>query len=582
MAEFVLSCDSQSEATITLPPQASRPLQLAADELQHTLAIITGAWLPIATEAEGPALTLVVRPGPAENHGWEVTTDRVTLYGSEPRAVLYAVYAFLEHIGGVRWLNEYEGGALIPRRETLTVPPGEQTHTPRLGHRAFTPYPAADRRSVAMVDWMAKHRCNRLLLATSTPDALAVYDRHLRDEVLARGLQLEIGHHSFRFLLPPETYFAHHPEYYAEIEGQRTPHGQLCTSNPAVADLVAEALGALFDRYPELDCCGLWPNDGFGWCECAACRALETQQPATPCHDHPRRTDTYLRFVNSVARRLAATHPDRHLSALAYVNYAQPPLQTVPAPMVRICFAPFQRCFKHPLAAPPWCQRPNAAYREMLHQWLAMTPAGVCLFEYLMLIDMFSVPYPLTHLLPAEVDDWSQSGVQGFVLEYKPDEWRTYGANAHLLTALAWSPAPPASAIINDYETALYGPAATAMGAFREALERCWVAAGPCVHHYELDYLQRATPRLLQPAMEHLGQAVKLAATAEAPVREAVQGAMISVQWLLRLGAWLRERARSGDDCCPDELLQWVARHRLSGALDQPRIEQTIAAMTKS
>lgn len=578
ITEFVIAHEGLSENVIVLPAAAPRPMQLAAEELQRTLAILTGAWLPIETQAGGPALELALAAGEPEEHGWSVTAEQVTLWGTEPAAVLFAVYAFLEQVGGVRWLSEYEGGEVIPRRETLTAPLGEQRFRPRLRHRAFTNYPALDRRTVAMVDWMARHRCNRFMVFANVPGSLAAYDEVLRPELLARGLKLEIGHHSFRFLVPPEEHFSTHPEYFAEVKGHRVPDGQLCTSHPAVVDLVAQRLGELFDRYPELDCCGLWPNDGYGWCECAACLAQEPQQPAWPYAAHPRRTDTYLRFVNAVAERLAHSHPDRCLSALAYVNYVQPPTSVTPASNVRVCFAPFQRCFKHPLAAPPQCARPNAAYREMLRQWVTLTPAGVYLFEYLMLIDMLSVPYPLTQLIPAEVAGWQQSGVEGFVLEFKPEEWRTYGVHAQLLTALAWSPAGSPAEIMAGYEAALYGPAASEMAACRKALEQLWVAAGPCVHHYDRDYLRRATPRLLQPALEHLGRATLQVAGTELRYREAVQGARVGLQWLLRLGEWQKALAGGGAGRLGEELLQWARQQEKSGALDRQRFEQIITA----
>jgi hypothetical protein len=219
-------------------------VQLAAEELQHTLAILTGAWLPIEAQAGGPALELALAAGEPEEHGWSVTAEKVTLWGTEPAAVLFAVYAFLEQVGGVSWLSEFEGGEVIPRRETLTVPFGEQRFQPRLKHRAFTNYPALDRRTVAMVDWMARHRCNRFMVFANVPGSLAAYDEVLRPELLARGLKLEIGHHSFRFLVPPEEHFATHPEYFAKVNGQRVPDGQLCTSHPAVVDLVAQRLGS--------------------------------------------------------------------------------------------------------------------------------------------------------------------------------------------------------------------------------------------------------------------------------------------------------------------------------------------------
>lgn len=45
--------------------------------------------------------------------------------------------------------------------------------------------------------------------------------------------------HTFTKLLPPELYFDTHPEYYAEVHGERLREKtQLCLTNPAVLELV--------------------------------------------------------------------------------------------------------------------------------------------------------------------------------------------------------------------------------------------------------------------------------------------------------------------------------------------------------
>ncbi len=43
---------------------------------------------------------------------------------------------------------------------------------------------------------------------------------------------------------------------------------------------------------------------GYGWCECESCLRLEPQKPSLLWPAYPRRTDTYLQFVNAVAERV--------------------------------------------------------------------------------------------------------------------------------------------------------------------------------------------------------------------------------------------------------------------------------------
>jgi len=55
--------------------------------------------------------------------------------------------------------------------------------------------------------------------------------------------------HTFHKLLPPETYFEEHPEYYSEIGGRRLQDAQLCLSNPEVIDLLIENLGKEMEKH---------------------------------------------------------------------------------------------------------------------------------------------------------------------------------------------------------------------------------------------------------------------------------------------------------------------------------------------
>jgi hypothetical protein len=230
------------------------------------------------------------------------------------------------------------------------------------------------------------------------------------------------------------------------------------------------------------------------------------------------------------------------------------------------------------------CRRPNAQYAELLRQWRALVPGQLLVFEYLMLIDMLSVPYPLRQLLPRDFRFYRELGVEGYVLEYRPEEWGPYGQHADLIGRLSWDADADVDASLNEYYADLYGPAAAEMGAFWRALDERFVPGGGCVHHYDLAYTQRATHQLLRPALDHLGAAVALVAGAERRHRDAVAQAQVAAQLLLRLGHWqeLLGRARKSEGWrtdarrAADELLEFVRRHAKSGALYAAGIESRI------
>jgi hypothetical protein len=94
------------------------------------------------------------------------------------------------------------------------------------------------------------------------------------------GINWKWHFHTFIKLIPPEKYYAEHPEYFALVNGKRTvtdsksPGNQLCTSNPNIIREVAANLIAVLDAEPEIELITLSPNDSGGFCECEKCRAL--------------------------------------------------------------------------------------------------------------------------------------------------------------------------------------------------------------------------------------------------------------------------------------------------------------------
>jgi len=531
---------------ILLKTDAARPVRFAAEELSRYLAIITGQRFPIVPQADGPLIAVGVQlPGTPElsegAYCIAIRSDRITLSGADGLATLHAVYRFLERHCGCQWLAVWEGGEIVPRTPELEVACGEWIEKPAFSHRAFTNFPDINRDTVYMIDWMAKNRYNRFMVNAWASEVNETYEELLREELVARGMAVEWAHHSFHFWVRPEDHFEEHPEYFALVEGKRRPDKQLCTSNPAVAQIAAGNICKFFDEHPEVDMVGLWPTDGFGWCECEECLAQELQQPAGLYPGHPRRSDTYVTFVNSVAKQVAQSHPDRVISALAYVNYVEPPSRTQLQPNVAVCFAPFNRCFKHPLNAPVECAKDNARYAELLRQWREMVPGKLYLFCYLMLIDTCSLPYRITDMLAPNFEWLAEQGIDGYVMEYKPEEWGPFGVNGHLIGQLSWDPDLDVDAWLHGYYEALYGPASALMTQFWETYLQDFIRPGPCVYHYDLTYTRQATEKLLKPALALLGQArARAAGEGEKRHLEAVERDVLGMQLLLRFGQWQR------------------------------------------
>ncbi|HPV07731.1 MAG TPA: hypothetical protein PLD57_11705, partial [Aggregatilineales bacterium] len=85
--------------------------ELAAAELYHLLSRITGE---NTAESEGGVdFILSHGDGTGDSFRWQAAPDRVELHGESPRALLYAVYNFLEALG-CRWPAPGPAGERIP------------------------------------------------------------------------------------------------------------------------------------------------------------------------------------------------------------------------------------------------------------------------------------------------------------------------------------------------------------------------------------------------------------------------------------------------------------------------------------
>ena len=598
-----LSAHNQPAANVVIEADSPPAIVFAARELSRYLAIITGGRFPVY---EGEALSegIVLRlrplpPGPRGSgegrgrqrrgsHAWTVHERGVDISGDRPGAVLHAVYALLETLG-CRWLHHRDGGEVIPRRPTVELPIGEHRAGPVMTHRELSNLHPIDREYPLHIDWMAKNRYNRFMPFLNIEGSFEAYREFVEPELVARDMDATLGHHSFRFLLPPEEHFAEHPEWYAQIGGERTPDGQLCTSNPEVVERVARRICELFDAHPAVEMFGLWPNDGFGWCMCGDCIAIEEQRPSRFRPEHPRRADTCLRFVNEVAALVAQEHPDRRLSALAYLNYADAPERERPAENVAVCFAPMKRCFKHPLRPDVDCDRLNAAYAREFERWREITANDLYLFSYLMQIHTLSLPYPLEPMLQENWRWLIDAGCDGFVMEFVPAEWGAFGTTARLTGRLAWEPQMDLDASLAEHRRLLYGPAAEEMATLRQALIDEVARPGPCTGHFDLTWTRRATERVLHEGLEAFGRARALAATGEKRHWKAVERAWVGLELLLRAGEWQR-LVRDADDApearrsslrgraeeAARELLDFARAHADSGAVDAPRYERVI------
>src|SRR5512140_1895918 len=199
-----LAVRGRAAARVVVAPGASETERFAAQELALFLHLVTGAAFPVVdrpgpaggrlfvglSAAEGAAPDLADSGLAPEEIVIRSVGGDIVLAGGSPRGTLYAVYTFLEDIVGCRW---WTGTASrIPWKPSLSVGSLALRYKSPLEYREPYWYVAFDEA------WAARNKAN---------------GTRAGGDALRGGRQIYEGFvHTFYGLIPPEKYFAAHPE----------------------------------------------------------------------------------------------------------------------------------------------------------------------------------------------------------------------------------------------------------------------------------------------------------------------------------------------------------------------------------
>ena len=514
--EMVWIEGDEAKGCIVIPNNAMAPEVFAAEELQRYLREITGVEMPIQqglSKRPEKAIILAVLDRPSvksllpsdlgeglerDGYRWRAVEASLYIVSQETYGLVFGVYEYLRQLGGISFCDYAPAGEDIPSSETFGHQPLDVLRNPRFTHRslqASNRYPKED--ILSYLDWMAKNGFNRLLLhATIDPSVIPWEEvrKWLLPEMEKRGMELELGRHSFARFLNKATYFQEHPEYFALLDGKRgETEAQLawCLSNPDLQEEVAKNLISYIEQNPEIRLFDFWPNDGVDpVCECESCRAFSTVEGASEewkehlygAHfgargTNPQKARAYLRFANIIAEKVAAVRPEARLRYLAYVDVTEPPPDDQPHPNLDFCVTMYWQCAKHALNDPDCFI--NEQYARALEAWTQRVgKERVYLYEYYMGMGCWrSLPYPTITTMFADWQWFEQIGICGSHIQSSPGHITVYGINYLAFARLAWDAQLTADQFLRDYCQSFFQEAADPMLAMYQLWEQGMQAA---------------------------------------------------------------------------------------------------------
>ena len=453
-AVFAGRCAAVNVGDLKAIVTAAEPTELekkAAEELSGYLKKMYGVALPVeareAIDAETTGVILLGE-GPAVASGavseaelkkvrWDgyvikVADGRIAIAGPRGLATLFGVAGFLEHLGA-RFYGPME-----------TIPDSKGKPVEDF---TLTDKPAWEFRRVGG-DW--KLRTSNMDLADPRKGA----DPELFTKEAHSDLYVD---HTAGYLLPIDLYFKEHPEYFALINGKRSPAPRMnkdgsgpsdanvtpCLSNPDVIRICTERMLAWMEKNPEKRFFCMTYGDTAKFCECEKCGKLDVVPGQY--------MDRKLHWVNPVARAVARKHPDKVLLVWAYQTATHPPLREKPESNVIICYAPWYGqstiCRMHPYSI---CGRNVIASGDM-EAWFRDAPGNLGVYDY-------PTRRPQLHAFPYKIKWWSKRGFRGIYQCGGP--YRLRWLKLFIKARLLWDPELDPEKLQDEFCKAYYGPEA--------------------------------------------------------------------------------------------------------------------------
>ena len=489
-----------SALSIVAPTDAERPL---AEEIAWHLKEMSGVEVPVvaAMPSSGPAIALSFRPDD-EVEGSEIETsgDIVKLSGAGA-GLSHAVTYFLEELG-IRYLWPGRVGKVIPKRAKVVFPLTNWKFAPKMRVRGMRgglvgdPAKWRDRNlkaTLALGIDPERYRSAVNAAYFDRPGNRDFFEWHgLKDNpdcFGANGADPRTKYkwgHTFKWA-QKKDFDKEHPEWMAlqpdgkrELKNGRIDRPVFCLSNP---DFIKRSIEEKVDEFSKPNrrgkialTTGLPDGGGGAPCMCERCRRLD------PVNAPPRYynffagtetkyvslTDRTLWFFNQIVDGVMKACPDKKgLTFFPYSYYIAPPVSVRPDPRL----IPLSVAGDY-VDANRW----NWA-RDNVAAWMNL---GLETYWRPNLMWGWKVGGPQNYArrLFKDYEDLKANGLKGTDFDCVDNSWGAKGLNVYVNCRAALNPDRLSfDAILDDYCTAGFGPAAASVKEYFNAVERMNEAA---------------------------------------------------------------------------------------------------------
>ncbi|MBS1748091.1 MAG: DUF4838 domain-containing protein [Bacteroidetes bacterium] len=358
----------------------------------------------------------------------QVTGKNIFIIGGTGNGIKNAVYEFLEKYLGCRYFTA--DAVFLPQNKNISIADNiHYVYTPVIKYRYVFFGPAFKG------DYAGWNKLQNVSGMVKTPPVFGLWV------------------HSMLSLVPPQKYFATHPEYYALRNGKRTKT-QLDLTNPDVLRIAKQSLDSIIRKNPQATIFSVSQMDNNGYCECDNCKRKAAETGS--------QSGVIINFVN----QLAAAFPDKIISTLAYNYSRSAPTNIQPAKNVNIMFCASGANHSMPYNA----EKTSGSVYSDLNAWSKLTN-NIFFWDYLVDFRHLFLPFPNYHALQPNIQLLASNKVyytfqQGWAYNGSDmPELKTY-----LLSQLLWNPDIDIKSTQNEFINFYYGDAAPYISKYVNAL----------------------------------------------------------------------------------------------------------------
>ncbi len=470
--------NKNTEYQIVVPDFAEPVEKTGAEELRQYIHKAFGAQLSVVSEkeAKGKAFYIGhteyakdcgVLGSSRENWVIKMHGGNIILTGGtekNDRGIIYAVYHFLEDVVGVRWWSYWE--EYVPDLSELTL----QDDFYKEGTPVFPYRKVLSSMEMDHFYFEARNRGNVV-----GDDGIPGGVNHPSIKKLGGARHMGGPHHCHTLpeYIPPKEFFQIHPEWFAwkEARKEHVFHGHYCLTNEELVEAISVKLMAYIEedqkqaREKGLEMPYFYsisfPDAEGGFCQCEKCKAVLNKSGES---------GYALQFVNQFARRVAEKYPGIKIETLIYSLYLNPPKDdTLPEKNVILRLAQVYVDIIHGVH-----DKGNKWYLGLLQSWSEICKKAGCeLYIWDYMYNLFlDFPMPLVYRLSDTFQAFHQYGVSGIFIENECLTMDMWELNHFVMMHLCEDPYADAEALIDDFLTKFYGPAASYVKAYLQELKR--------------------------------------------------------------------------------------------------------------